>query len=96
MLPRFLGGRGLLGPNPVNSEGQGTPWMSRQLIAGLLLMVEAAGEHKEHFCGAVSCSRILRHAAQFRPRGAGIRTGNLPITSPPALPVIQIAYYIVL
>ena len=33
MLPLFCG---LLGPNPVllMGEGQGTPWMSRQLIAG--------------------------------------------------------------
>ena len=51
--------RGLLGPNPVYSmgEGQGTPWMSRQLIAGPLLMPAA---HREQFWGSVTYSRILR------------------------------------
>ena len=36
--------RGLLGPDPVYSmgKGQGTPWMSHQLIAGLLLMAVMA------------------------------------------------------
>ena len=36
--------RGLLGPNPVvlMGEGQGTSWMSQQLIAGPLLMTVAA------------------------------------------------------
>ena len=32
------------------------------------------------------CSRILRYVAQSRPRGAGIRTSDLLIISPPALP----------
>ena len=45
--PKGLGG--LLGPNPVHSmgEGQGTPWMSRQLIAGPLLMASSL-EIKTH------------------------------------------------
>ena len=42
--------------------GQGTPWTSRQLIAG----------HKGANCASgaisVSCSRILRHVAQSSPR----------------------------
>ena len=41
--------------------------------------------HQEQFWGSVSCSRILRHVAQSHPRGAGIRTSDLPITGPPAL-----------
>ena len=74
--------RGLLGPNPVHTMGigQGTPWMSCQLIAGPLLMASA---HQEQLWGSVSCSRILRHVAQFRPGEPGF---DLVITSPPALP----------
>ena len=83
LSPLFQGG-GLLGPNPVTvGEGQGTPWMSRQLIAGPLLMAVAATQvpnaHQEQFWGSVSCSRILWHVAQFHPRGAGIRTRDLPM-----------------
>ena len=37
--------------------------------------------HQEQFWGSVSCSRILQHAAQLHPRGAGIWTSDLPITS---------------
>ena len=89
LSPPFSGG--LMGPNPVTvGEGQGTPWMSRQLIAGPLLMAEAATQvptaHQEQFWGSVSCSRTLRHVAQFHPRGTRIQTSDLPITSPPALP----------
>ena len=69
------------GPNPVTvDEDQGTPWMSCQLIAGPLLMAEAAPQvpaaYQEQFWGPVSCSRILQHVALFHPM----------ITSPPALP----------
>ena len=56
--------------------GQGSPWMSCQLIAGPLLM---ASVHQEQLWGSVSCSRILRYVAQFCP-------GDLLITSPPTLP----------
>ena len=48
--------------------GQGTPWMSCQLIAGPLLMATA---HQEQLWGSVSCSRILRHVTQFRPGEPG-------------------------
>ena len=62
---------GLLGPNPVHTIGigQGTPWMSCQLIAGPLLM---ASVHQEQLWGSVSCSRILQHVAQFRPGEPGL------------------------
>ena len=91
-FPLILGGRGmlpfpprglwgLLGPNPVHTMGigQGTPWMSCQLIAGPLLMASA---HQEQPWGSVSCSRILQHVAQFCPGEPGFEL----ITSPPALP----------
>ena len=58
----------------LSGRGQGTPWTSRQLIAGLLLMAEVPTAHQEQFWGSVSCSRILRHTAPFHPGGVGIRT----------------------
>ena len=42
--------------------------------------------HWEQFWGSVSCSRILRHIAQFHPRGDGIWASDLPITSRAVLP----------
>ena len=71
MLPFPPGGLGgLLGPNPVHTMGigQGTPWMSCQLITGPLLMASA---HQEQLWGSVSCSRILRHVGRFRPGEPG-------------------------
>ena len=50
--------------------------------------------HEEQFWGSVSCSRALRHVPQVLPRGAGIQTSDLPITSPPALP--QYAFLLLL
>ena len=46
---------GLLGPNPVvpMDKGQGTPWMSRQLIAGPLLMTVAAPQGANCTSGAI-------------------------------------------
>ena len=41
--------------------------------------------HQEQFWGLVSCSRIRPHVSQFCPRGAGIQTNNLLLTSQPAL-----------
>ena len=75
----------LLGPIPVNSmsEGQGTAWMSCWWQS---LPHKVPTACQEQFRGSVSSTRILRHAAQFRPREAGIQTSDLPITSPPALP----------
>ena len=68
--------RGLLGPNPVHTMGigQGTPWMSCQLIAGPLLMAVAATQsaHQEQLWGSVSCSRTST-CSSVSPRGAGIR-----------------------
>ena len=71
LSPFFKGSWPLLGPNQVNTMGvgQGTPWMSRQLIAGPLLMAEAATQGanctSEQFWSSVSCSRILRHVFCF-------------------------------
>ena len=69
LSPLFQGGFGVSGAKSSYSmgEGQGTTWMSCQLIAGPLLMAEAARgvptAHQEQFWGSVSCSRILRHVA---------------------------------
>ena len=52
-------------------------------------LIDGRGRHgrcQMHVWGSVSCSKILRHAAQFPPRGAEIQTSDLPITSRPALP----------
>ena len=55
----------------VSGRGQGTPWTSRQLIAGPLLMAEAVMQGANCTSGAiwgsVSCSRTLQHAAQLSP-----------------------------
>ena len=60
--------------------GQGTSWMSRQLIAGPLLMAVAASTRCQLW-GSVSCSWILRHVAQSRPGEPGFEPSNLLITS---------------
>ena len=59
MLPLFL--QGLLGPNPVFSMGvgQGTSWMSHQLIAGSLLMAVAASTRIKDASIIVAQSREL-------------------------------------
>ena len=68
--------------------GQSTPWTSRQLIAGPLLMaVEGANCASGAIWGSVSCSRILRHVAQSRPGEPGIWTGDLLVTSPQLYPL---------
>ena len=73
-------------PSYLCGERQGTPWTSRQLSAGPLLMAQAATQlHIRSNFGSLSCSRILRHAAQLCPRGAEIQTSNLPITSTAAV-----------
>ena len=114
MLPLFppkeLGG-GLLGPNPVYSRGEGTPWMSCQLIAGPLLMAAAATQGANCTSAAslgsfsVLLKDILTHSSippgfpvflcfqcvGFLFFGAGIRTSDLSITSPPALPTELVA-----
>ena len=53
--------RGLLEPNPVllMGEGQGTPWMSCQLIAGPLLMAVAAPQGANCTSGAILGFSIL-------------------------------------
>ena len=67
--------RGLLGPNPVHTMGigQGTPWMSCQLIAGPLLQLphKVPFAHQKQLWGSVSCSWILWHVAQFCPGEPG-------------------------
>ena len=73
MLPLFL--RGLLGPNPVYSMGvgQGTPWMSRQLIAGPLLMAVAASQGANCTGAALGFSILLKDTlacSSVPPRGA--------------------------
>ena len=84
--------QGLLGPNPVllMGEGQGTPWMSRQLIAGPLLMAVAAPQGANCTSGAILGFSILLKdtSAYFSPTlgEPGIWTNDLPITGPPALP----------
>ena len=66
----FQGGCGVTGASSyLMGEDQSTPWMSRQLIAGPLLMAEVATQ--EQFLGSVSCSRTLQHVAQFRPGEPG-------------------------
>ena len=53
--------QGLLGPNPVvlMGEGQGTPWMSHQLIAGPWLMAVAAPQGANCTSGAILGFSIL-------------------------------------
>ena len=84
----FQGVAGSLELIPVVTVGEGRvhPWTSCQVIAWPLLMADVPTAHQEQFWGSISCSRILRHAAQFCPRGAGIWTSDLPITSRTALP----------
>ena len=57
----FLFPWGVAGPNPVllMGEGQGTPWMSRQLIAGPLLMAVAAPQGANCTSGAILGFSIL-------------------------------------
>ena len=72
--------QGVTGANPSYLSGrwQGPPWWQRQPR-------KLPTAHREQFRGSESCSRILQQA-QFRPRGEGMRTSNLPITSRAALP----------
>ena len=64
-----MGSQGFLLEPAVSGRGQGTPWTSRKLIAGPSLMAEAATQGANCTSGAiwgsVSCSGILRHAAQL-------------------------------
>ena len=70
--------------------GQGTSWMSRQLIAGPLLMAVAASQGANCTSGATLGFSILLKdtstCSSVLPWGAGIRTSDLLITSQPALP----------
>ena len=67
----FMGSRGfLLEPiTAISGWGQGTPWTSRNLIAGPSLMAEATMKGANCTSGAiwgsVSYSRTLQHAAQL-------------------------------
>ena len=79
-IPPFSGG--LLGPNPVTvGEGQGTPWMSRQLIAGPLLMAVAATQvptaHQEQFCGSVSIFKDTLGSCSSVSRAGGLLIARL-------------------
>ena len=88
--PPFSRGRGVSGSNPSSSLGEGrftldespahhSPhWWQKPPH-------EVPTAHQGQFRGSVSCLRILGHAARFRPRGAGIQSSNLLITSQPAL-----------
>ena len=53
--------KGLLGPNPVHTMGigQGSPWMSFQLIAGPLLMSVAATQ-----CAICTCAIFTSQKSQ--------------------------------
>ena len=68
--------------------GQGTPWMSWQLIAGPLLMAVAATQGAICTSGAIlGFSILLKDTSTcipVPPRGARIWAGDLLITSPPA------------
>ena len=75
--------RGLLGPKPVYSMGvgQGTSWMSRQLIAGPLLMAVAASQGANCTSGATLGFSILLKVtstcSSVPPQGVGIPTSDL-------------------
>ena len=81
-LSLSMGSRGVAaGANPslVSGRGQGTPWISRQLIAGPSLMSNVGFSISLRDASDTStCSSALP--------GAGIWTSDLPITSRPALP----------
>ena len=70
--------------------GQGTSWMSRQLIAGPLLMAVAASQGANCTSGATLGFSILLKdtstCSSVLPWGARIRTSDLLITRQPALP----------
>ena len=52
-------------------EGQGTPWMSRQLIAGPLLMAVAATQGANCTSGAIlGVSMLLKACSSVPPHGA--------------------------
>ena len=63
--------RSLLGPNPVYSmgAGQGSPWMSCQLIAGPLLMAVAATQGANGTSGAFLGFSILLKDTSTREPG---------------------------
>ena len=90
-LSLSMGLRGVLGcvagvnPSLVSGWGQGTPWTSRQLIAGPSLMSNVG--FSISLKDTSTCSSAL-------PR-AGIWTSDLPIASRPALPglSVYIQYY---
>ena len=88
---------GVTGANPSYpcGQGQGTPWMSCQLIAVPLLMVEATTQGANCTSGAILGFGILFKDTSCRsvpPQGS--RDSNLPITSQPALPTeLQLPLY---
>ena len=89
---RFLSPWGLAGLTGAKSSSTGrrSEWVASSLQDPYWwqwLPHRVPTVHQEQFWASVSCSRILRHVAQSRPRGAGepgIRTSDLPITGPPA------------